>query len=209
MNKRGSRLDFFSQSCRSIAILALLSLAPVTIAQAQQVRAPDTSTPGKAPDVEIRPRGQQMPRDVKYSAWRKLCFKVPDAKMLCRTTINGTWDTGQIAVRVDLIEREGDGGARVQIYLPVGLYLPPGVKLTVDSGPPFWVPYVWCLTNACVAATLAEPELIREMEGGRLLTLEVVDSNILTVASSMPLDNLATVRNGAPAQIFQQSLDNE
>ena len=56
---------------------------------------------------------------------------------------------------------------------------------------------------------LAEPELIREMEGGRLLTLEVVDSNILTVASSMPLDNFATVRNGAPAQIFQQSLDNE
>jgi hypothetical protein len=42
-----------------------------------------------------------------------------------------------------------------------------------------------------------------------LLTIEIVDSNILTVASSMPLDNLATVRNGAPAQIFQQSLDNE
>jgi invasion protein IalB len=209
MIKQGSRSSLFSQSCRSIAILALLSLATVAVAEAQQVHAPDTSTPGKAPDAEIRPRGQQMPRDVKYSAWQKLCFKVPDAKMLCRTTINGTWETGQIAVRLDVIEREGDGGARVQIYLPVGLYLQPGVKLTVDGGPPFWVPYVWCLTNACVAATLAEPELIREMEGGRLLTLEVVDSNILTVASSMPLDNLATVRNGAPAQIFQQSLDNE
>ncbi len=209
MDKQGSRLGLFSQSCRSLAILALLSPAPVAIVQAQQVRPPDTSTPGKAPDVEIRPRGQQMPRDVKYSAWFKLCFKVPDAKMLCRTTINGTWDTGQIAVRVDLIEREGDGGTRVQLYLPVGLYLQPGVKLTVDNGPPFWVPYVWCLTNACVAATLAEPELIREMEGGRLLTLEVVDSNILTVASSMALDNFAAVRNGAPTQIFQQSLDNE
>jgi invasion protein IalB len=209
MIKQGSRSSLFSQSCRSIAILTLLSLAPVAVAEAQQVHAPDTSTPGKAPDAEIRPRGQQMPRDVKYSAWQKLCFKVPDAKMLCRTTINGTWETGQIAVRLDVIEREGDGGARVQIYLPVGLYLQPGVKLTVDGGPPFWVPYVWCLTNACVAATLAEPELIREMEGGRFLTLEVVDSNILTVASSMPLDNLATVRNGAPARIFQQSLDNE
>jgi invasion protein IalB len=209
MRKQGSRSGLFSQCCRPIAILALLALAPVTIAEAQQVRPPDSSPPGKAPDMEIRPRGQQMPRDVKYSAWSKFCFKVPDAKMLCRTTITGTWDTGQIAVRVDLIEREGDGGARVQLYLPVGLYLQSGVKLTVDGGPPFWVPYVWCLTNACVAATLAEPELIREMEAGRSLTLEVVDSNILTVASSMSLDNFAAARNGAPARIFQQSLDNE
>lgn len=194
---------------RSVVIPALLALSPVTISQAQQVQPPGTSAPRKAPDVETGPRGQGMPRNIKYSGWSKLCFRVPDAKMLCRTTISGTWDTGQIAIRVDLIEREGDSGARVQMLLPVGLYLQSGVKLTVDDGPPFWVPYVWCLTNACVAATLAEPELIREMDSGRLLTLEVVDSSILTVASSMPLDQFATVRKGAPAQILEQSLDNE
>lgn len=208
MRKQCSLLVLFLRSGRSMAILALLSLAPMATAPAQQARPPDPS-PEKAPDMEIRPRGERMPRDIKYSAWRKLCFRVPGAKMLCRTTISGSWDTGQIAVRVELIEREGDSAARVQIYLPVGLYLQPGVKLTVDGGPPFWVPYVWCLTNACVAAALAEPELIREMESGRLLTLEVVDANILTVASSMPLDQFATVRSGAPAQIFEQSLDNE
>jgi invasion protein IalB len=198
-----------SRSVRPMVVLALLSFAAMTFAHAQQALPPAGYAPRKAPDVEVGPRGHGMPRDIKYSAWRKLCFRVPDAKMLCRTTISGTWDTGQIAVRVDLIEREGDSAARVQIYLPVGLYLQPGAKLTVDDGPPFWVPYVWCLTNACVAATLAEPELIREMQSGRLLTLEVVDSNILTVASSMPLDQFATARNGAPAQIFEQSLDDE
>jgi invasion protein IalB len=207
MQKRCSLV--FLRSGRSMAVLALLSLAPETFALAQQVYPPDTSNPRKAPDVEIGPRGQRLPRDIKYSAWRKLCFRVPDAKTLCRTTISGTWVTGQIAVRLDFIEREGDSGARVQMYLPVGLYLQSGVKLTVDDGPPFWVPYVWCLTNACVAATLAEPELIREMQNGRSLTLEVVDSNVLTVASSMPLDHFATVSNGPPAQIFEQSLDNE
>ena len=207
MQKQGSLMCLFSRSGQSMVVLALLSLVPVTIAHAQQV--PATSTPGKAPDVELGPRGQRMPRDIKYSAWRKLCFSVPDAKMLCRTTISGTWDTGQIAVQVELIEREGDSAARVQIYLPVGLYLQPGVKLTVDGGPPFWVPYVWCHTNACVAGTLAEPELIREMKSGRSLTIEVVDSNVLTVASSMPLDQFVTVRDGAPTQIFRQSLDDE
>jgi invasion protein IalB len=69
--------------------------------------------------------------------------------MICRTTISGTWDTGQIAVRVDLIEREGDGTARLQIFLPVGLQLQAGVKLPVDKGKPHLVPYVWCLTNTC------------------------------------------------------------
>jgi invasion protein IalB len=201
-------LDLLSRSGRSIITLALPLLWPVTFADAQ-VRPPDASSPGTAPQAEIPPRGERMPRDIEYAAWRKLCFRVPDAKMLCRTTINGTWDTGQIAVRVDLIEREGDSSARVQIYLPVGLYLQPGVRLTVDNGPPFWVPYAWCLTNACVAETLAEPELVREMQSGRSLKLEVVDPNILTVTSSMPLDQFATVRKGPPAQILEQSLGNE
>src|SRR4051812_30146406 len=76
----------------------------------------------KPSEAEVGPRGQHMPRDIKYSVWRKVCFKSPDARMVCRTTSEGTWDTGQMAVRVDLIERDG-GGGRLQIFVPVGLYL--------------------------------------------------------------------------------------
>ena len=32
--------------------------------------------------------------------------------------------TGQMAVRLDIIEREGDGTARLQVFAPVGMYLP-------------------------------------------------------------------------------------
>ena len=55
-------------------------------------------------------------------------------KMHCRTSITGTFATGQMAVRVDIIEREGDGSARLQIFSPVGMYLQKPVKLTVDQG---------------------------------------------------------------------------
>jgi invasion protein IalB len=127
--------------------------------------------------------------------------------MVCRTTITGTWDTGQTAVRADLIEREGEAKARLQLFLPVGMYLQAGAKLTVDQGKPHQIPYVWCMTNTCIAGNIANPQLIREMEKGEKLVLEVVDSSVQTISSTLPLGQFAAVRNGAPARTYQQDID--
>ena len=94
----------------------------------------------------------------------------------------------------------------LQIFVSVGLYLQLGIKVSIDQGAPIHVPYSRCLTNICVAAT---PELIHEMESGQKLTLEVVDSNILTVRTSLPLDQFAAVRGAAPAQVFENLPDDE
>jgi invasion protein IalB len=196
----------------SLMLLGTFSLSKVaaTLAYGQQApRADGAQAVDKAPEAEVGPRGQHMPREITYSAWRKLCFKPTGAKMVCRTTSSGTWNTGQTAVRVDLIEREGDSAARLQIFLPVGLYLQAGVKVTVDQEPPVRIPYVWCLTNTCIAANLVDPSLIRAMESGRTLVLEVVDSNILTIATALQLDQFAAIHQGAPTQIFEQLMDNE
>ena len=55
--------------------------------------------------------------------------------MVCRTTVNGTFETDRSAVRIDLIEREGDKAAQLQMFPPVGLYLPAGDSsmLTVST----------------------------------------------------------------------------
>jgi len=127
--------------------------------------------------------------------------------MVCRTTIAGTFETGQSAVRVDLIEREGDKAARLQLFLPVGLYLQAGVKITIDQGAAYRIPYVWCLTNTCIAADLADPKLIGEMESGQKLVLDVVDSSVMTVSTSLPLNQFSAVRQGTPTQIFEQAID--
>ena len=207
MNIRSRDLSFPS-------ILLGLSIAmwtPAPLAAAGERYAelsPAERAAAKLPEAEVGPRGQHMPRDIKYSAWRKNCFKTSDAKTLCRTTSEGTWNTDQMAVRVDLIEREG-GSARLQIFVPVGLYLQPGVKVTIDQGAPMQVPYSWCLTNICVAATPASPELIKAMASGLKLTLEVVDSNILSVATTLPLDQFAAARNAPPTQVFEFLNDDE
>ena len=51
------------------------------------------------------------------------------------------------------------------------------------------------------------PGCIKEMESGQKLLLEVVDSSLLTVSTSLPLNQFATVRQGTPTQTFEQAID--
>jgi invasion protein IalB len=157
--------------------------------------------------AEVATRGQREAKDITYGDWRKVCFKAGGAKTLCRTSITGTFPTGQMAVRVDLIERDGDRTARLQLFVPVGMYLQHPVKLTVDQGSSYRVPYSWCVTNACIAADVADPKIIKHMESGKTLTLEVVDSNLLSLTTSLPLAQFASVHKGPPAQTFEQDID--
>lgn len=188
------------------SVPALLALAALLFAAhpgvAQQSAQPN------APNPEVAPRGQRgLVRQIKYGDWQKFCFKTPSTNMVCRTTISGTWDTGQTAVRIDLIEREGDAKARLQLFLPVGMYLQAGARLTVDQGKPYQIPYVWCMTNTCIAGSVADPQLIREMEHGEKLVLEVVDSSVQSISTTLPLGRFVAVRKGAAAQTFQQDID--
>jgi invasion protein IalB len=192
----------------SLAVLPILLLLDFGISYGQQTAKPEGAAPTeRPPGQEFALRGQRAAREIKYSDWHKYCFKVPRTNMVCRTTIAGTFETGQSAVRIDLIEREGDKAARLQLFLPVGLFLQAGVKITIDQGTAYRVPYVWCLTNTCIAADLADPKLIGEMETGQKLLLEVVDSSVLTVSTSLPLNQFATVRQGIPTQTFEQAID--
>jgi invasion protein IalB len=182
---------------------AAIALSAIDAAFAQA--APPTAT--KAAADEFAARGQREARSVKYGDWQKICFKPGGAKMVCRTTISGTFETGQTAVRIYVTEREGDSAARLQLFMPVGLYMPPGVKLSIDKGAAHKIPFTWCLTNTCIAGDAADPVLLREMEAGKTLVVEVVDTNMLAVTTALPLEKFAAVRKGAPAEVFEQKID--
>jgi invasion protein IalB len=187
--------------------LLMMPLLSVELARGQQIaQTVDAATNNKS-SGEFALRGERSAREIKYGDWRKFCFKVPGAKAVCRTTVSGTFETGQTAVRLDVIEKEGEAVARLQLFLPVGLYLQDAAKVTVDKGSTYRVPYMWCLTNTCIAADVADPRLIKEMEGGEKLLLEVVDSSVLTVSTSLPLDQFNTVHRGKPTQTFEQTID--
>jgi invasion protein IalB len=102
-----------------------------------------------------------------------------------------------------LIERRGDSATRLQVFLPVGLYIQAGVKVTVDAGLSVHLPYNWCLTNICVAGNLIEPYVIDEIEAGQKLTLQVVDSNLLTIPTTISLNQFATAYKGMPTKTVE------
>jgi invasion protein IalB len=208
MNRQKRERRHGSLRPRAVIIWAAMLLLTAVSGHAEGQQMPGSASVAKPDDAEVALRGQRAAvRNINYGDWRKFCFKAAGARALCRTSITGTFETGQTAVRLDLIEREDDGGARLQLFLPVGMYLQAGVKLTVDQGAPYRIPYTWCLTNACIAADLADSKVIKEMESGRTLVLEVVDSNILSVTTSLPLGQFASIHQGAPVQTFDQAID--
>ena len=193
------------------AFIALAISMIATVANGQQV-IPFGDVPAMTDfsEAEIAARGRQKLPSLTYSTWKKLCFRgvqAADTKMVCRTTIEGRSDLGQIFLRVDLIEREDAPAARLQIFVPAGNFLQPGINLIVDKGTSLSVPYTICLANGCVAATVPEPNFLRELEAGKVLSLAVVNSNVVNVIASLSLDNFANARQGVPAQVFRQKLE--
>jgi invasion protein IalB len=186
---------------------ALLLVTVMSFGSNQRAASQQDPTIAKPAGTDIAPRGQRDVKDIAYGDWRKICFKPGGAKMHCRTSITGAFPTGQMAIRLDIIEREDDGAARLQVFAPVGMYLQKPVKLTVDQGQPHLVPYTWCLTNACIAGVTVDPEMIKEMDSGQMLRLEFVDSSLLSLTTSLPLDRFTSVHKSAPAQTFEQDID--
>jgi len=188
------------------ALLVLLLCSPLRAAAAP--KAPLTPPHEDAPlsEPEVAPRGRHAPRDITYSQWQKLCFKVPGKDLLCRTSTTGTWDTGQMAIRIDVIERQGN--ARLQILLPVGLYLQTGVKLKVDtSAREVVIPFNWCFSNICVAGAPASREMLQALSKSKTLSLEVEDTNLVTLTAAIPVGEFATAYKGAPTRTIEQVVD--
>ena len=181
-----------------VSVLAALAACPGIAAAAD---------PQAAGAAELAARGQREAKNVTFGDWRKVCFKAGITPRLCRTSIDGKFPTGQTAVRIDLVEREGAPAARLQIFLPIGMYLQQPPKLTVDQGNSQSLPYGWCLTNMCIAADVADPKLIGSMESGKTLALEVVDSNLLTVTAQVSLAQFASVHKGEPARTLEPQTD--
>jgi invasion protein IalB len=188
------------------ALLALLICTPLYAAGKPKAPLTPPREDATLSEPEVAPRGRHAPRDITYSRWEKLCFKVPGKDLLCRTSISGRWDTGQMAIRIDMIERQGS--ARLQILLPVGLYLQSGVKLKVDtSAREVEIPFNWCFSNLCVAAAPASRDMIKALERSQKLSVDVVDTNFVTLTATIPVGQFAAAYEGAPAKTIEQVID--
>jgi invasion protein IalB/pimeloyl-ACP methyl ester carboxylesterase len=156
----------------------------------------------------LKPPQLNLPQNIHYSKWEKLCFDSSDGTAICRMTSTGTNNLDQVIVRVDLIERAG-GRARLQLFVPQGANLQQGVEVKVDQSSSTQIPFNYCLANICIAARGVDPALVAELENGQELELELTDLNSSSVSTKLPLNQFAAARKAAPAQTFNFGLDQE
>jgi invasion protein IalB/pimeloyl-ACP methyl ester carboxylesterase len=169
---------------------------------------PQASSGSSAEELLIRAPRLRLPQKIQYTGWQKLCFGSSDGTTICRTTSTGTDDLDQVVARVDLIQR-ADGPARLQLFVPQGANLVRGVRVSADGGRPTQIPFNWCLSNICIAAAPVEASLIAKLESGKEMNLELTDLNSSSVKLTLPLDQFAAVRKGAPKQTFNFGPDEE
>jgi len=197
-------------SIAATSIAMYISMAGTITGAQQVIQFGDVPATGDFSEAEIAARGQQKHPELTYSHWKKLCFRGvqgADTNMVCRTTIEGKSDLAQVILRVDLIERENAPAARLQVFIPSEFFLQPGIKLTVDKNASMQIPYTICFANGCVAATVADPTFIHQLDSGRMLSVEGVNFNVRMVIASLPLEDFATVHQGVAEHIFEQKLE--
>jgi pimeloyl-ACP methyl ester carboxylesterase len=64
-----------------------------------------------------------------------------------------------------------------------------------------------CCGSTCIAADVADPKVVREMETGQKLVVEVVDANVLSVNQLASAQSVLLGAPGAPSGTFGQALD--
>lgn len=107
--------------------------------------------------------------------WFKACTK-QDEVDICNVQFTARAETGQILTSVNLIEVKGKVNRRMlQIAVPTGRAIPPGVGLQIDAGGTQKVDYAVCLPDRCVAEAQLTDEVVNSFKRGSSLTLTSVN----------------------------------
>ena len=152
------------------------------------------------------PRGARPINEISFSPWRKTCFKVTDGGSICRTSSVGTMSTGQEVIRADLIESGDKGAARLQLILPPVFFVPVGVKVRFGDDSTD-IPYLWCVSNACIAAGRLEARLVEQMTALEQFIIECIDTSLLGISATIPLANFREAHQGAPTRSYNEALE--
>lgn len=200
---------FSSSSCRTLvrvapvcALAAALSFSLVVSARAQQKPAPKAAPKGPQPAPEAaKPSGPEMP-PLTYSAWTKMCGKSQEAggKTMCRIGKDGRMDNGMPMVGAVLTEVEGEPRKTLQVILPLGVLLPRGTRVLIDSDEQgaMVLPIIVCAGGGCMAQAEANAEMVAKLKKGQNLYVQAYNMQQAVFTLAVPLADFAKAYDGPP-----------
>ena len=197
-----------------LAVALMLAAAPAAFAQAPPApaaapkpapakpAAPAAQKPAPAAPAQAQaapPADSQTPQ-LMYSPWIKVCNKAaPETnnKAVCVTAKDGRLENGMPVAAAALIEPEGEPRKIIRITVPLGMQIPHGTRMILDTEPPMTAPYFLCIPNGCMADYDAT-ELLAKMKKGKMLTIQAVNINGAAISLPLPLNDFAKAYDGPP-----------
>ena len=171
-------------------------VAPKQQQQQKQQQQPAQQAPAPA-DQQQQAAGEQPP--VVYSPWTKFCGKDnnnPQAKEVCLTVKEARLETGQFLAGAALIEQAGEDKKLFRITLPLGMQLPQGTRMLLDTEEPMQGRYIVCLPNGCMADFDVSKDFVGKLKKGQQLVLQGINLPGQAATYMLPLADFAKANEG-------------
>ncbi len=144
-------------------------------------------------------------KDEKTSSWVKLCEKAKIKKDEAEKEVCITHherldpNNGAVVVSAAIRKIEGQEKSRFLVTVPLGMAIPPGMQAKIDEAKNFYaLKYTFCLPNGCTAEMEATAELIKELEGGKVITVASINALGETIGFQVPLNGFKETLAGKP-----------
>jgi len=198
----------------SAAVLgAVLWLAsPAIAAQKPSPPPADAAAGGAAAAAPAAPAGAPAAGADQSAApaWAKICESDPKSKKeLCVVTQELHNDSGQAVASATIRRVTGDDKVSLIATVPVGLFLPAGMRVQIDNGKQYPIAYQICLANGCYGELDINDDFITALQGGKQLVVIAVDLQKKGHAFPMTLAGFKKVyeSKGLDANAAQQRQD--
>ena len=200
----------FPSRLPATVIATMLAFSPLpglaqTSGQAQKPKQP-------APKEQPAPKNQQAqppaaaPVVVALKAspsqpeWTKVCGKDERANAeTCYTTRDFVTDKGQRIVAVALYDVKAKNAPKVlRILMPLGLLVPPGIRIAAEKSQPVAGRYSACFPHGCFAEAAVKDDLVAALKKGAALTVSARNQAGKEVAFAVPTDGFGKAFDGPP-----------
>lgn len=159
--------------------------------------------PGQAPGVSAG--GAE---NAKGTAWIKLCTtdeKTQKEQCLVTQELRDG-NSGQLLASGSVRISEGDKTLLI-LAVPIGVLLPPGVRIQIDGDKPTVAPYTICFPAACVVRLEIDDDFIASMKHGNQMTVSVMNAERQAVGFPLTLIGFTKAYDGPPIdpELYKQA----
>jgi invasion protein IalB len=131
--------------------------------------------------------------------WVKVCrTDEKQKKEICKTAFDLRTTGGQFLASLAVVEATGESRKFIDLIMPTGLLLQPGVKVQVDQNKAEEGKYGMCAADGCIAQLVASEALTGLMKKGTNLTVTAQGQSGNPVEFVFPLVNFKGANEGKP-----------